>query len=191
MRNLRSAIRYSAVTAACILLSALHLAAKSNEGFVVKSDSFKNGELLSLESVYSGFGCEGKNLSPQLSWSGFPEATKSFIVTIYDPDAPTGSGWWHWTVFNLPSSVTSLEEGIGKGAILPKRAIQGRSDYGENAFGGACPPEGDGWHRYIVTVYAMPTERLPIDANASGALVGYFAQNQSIAKAQITAFYGR
>ncbi|AOY84131.1 YbhB/YbcL family Raf kinase inhibitor-like protein [Moorena producens JHB] len=157
----------------------------------VTSDSFKEGDMLSLDHVYKGFGCEGGNLSPQLSWSGAPEGTNSYIVTAYDPDAPTGSGWWHWTVFNIPASVTSLAEGIGQKAELPEGAVEGKTDFASNGFGGACPPEGDEAHRYIFSVYAMPDETLPLDVNAPGAMVGFFANGQALAKGQITAKYSR
>ncbi len=180
------------LTAIVLSASALSYSvmAKSPELTVTSSD-FKEGEALSVDHVYQGFGCEGGNLSPQLSWSGAPEGTKSYIVTAYDPDAPTGSGWWHWTAFNIPASVTSLDGGIGKIAKLPEGAIEGKTDYASNGFGGACPPKGDEAHRYIFTVYAMPDATLPIDANAPGAMVGFFANNQSLAKGQITAKYAR
>ena len=160
-------------------------------GLTVTSKDFKEGETLSIEHVYKGFGCEGGNLSPQLSWSGAPKDTKSYIITAYDPDAPTGSGWWHWTVVNIPASLTSLNEGISKTDAMPKGAVEGRTDYGSNGFGGACPPEGAKAHRYIVTVYAMPEAKYDSDENASGALVGFYANGNALAKGQIAAKYGR
>ncbi|MDC9701244.1 MAG: YbhB/YbcL family Raf kinase inhibitor-like protein [Alphaproteobacteria bacterium] len=149
-------------------------------------------QTMDIDQVFSGFGCEGKNLSPSLSWSGAPVGTKSFVVTAYDPDAPTGSGWWHWSVFNIPSDVTQLPEGVGtEGMPLPDRAVVARNDYSQNAFGGACPPKGNDPHRYVFTVYAMLREALPIDSTASGALVGFYANNSSLESVSITAYYGR
>ncbi|WP_299438387.1 YbhB/YbcL family Raf kinase inhibitor-like protein [uncultured Rhodospira sp.] len=155
------------------------------------SDDITDGEPLTEAHVYNGFGCEGGNLSPALSWSGAPEGTESFAVTVYDPDAPTGSGWWHWTLFNIPAETTSLPTGVGVEAPLPEGAVQGRTDFGGNAFGGACPPEGHGPHRYIFTVYALPDESLPVDESASGAMVGYFLQGGALDSASITATYER
>lgn len=164
--------------------------AKSPELTVTSSD-FKDGEALSIEQVFKGFGCEGGNTSPQLSWSGAPEGTNSYIVTAYDPDAPTGSGWWHWTVANTPAYVTSLSEGASKTDAMPKGSVEGRTDFGSNGFGGACPPEGDEAHRYVFTVYAMPEASYGIDENDSGALVGFYAHGNALATGKITAQYAR
>ncbi len=156
------------------------------------SSDIADGDSLDLDQVFAGFGCEGGNLSPQLSWSGAPAGTNSFVVTAYDPDAPTGSGWWHWSLANIPATVTSLPEGVGTvGQPLPEGAFAARNDFSQNAFGGACPPEGADPHRYVFTVFAMPQEALPVDETASGALVGFFAENTSLARASITAVYGR
>lgn len=156
------------------------------------SSDIAEGSSLDANQVFAGFGCDGGNLSPQLSWSGAPEGTNSFVVTAYDPDAPTGSGWWHWSLVNIPAKVTSLPEGVGTaGQSLPEGAFAARNDFSQNAFGGACPPEGAAPHRYIFTVFAMPQEALPVDETASGALVGFFAENTSLARASITAVYGR
>ncbi|POZ60467.1 kinase inhibitor [Chromobacterium alticapitis] len=172
-------------------LLALPLAAHA-DGFKLNSDSMADGKPLSLRQVYKGFGCEGGNVSPQLSWSGAPAGAKSFAITAYDPDAPTGSGWWHWTVVNLPASVHSLSEGAGSaGGQLPAGAVQGRTDFGESRFGGACPPVGDKPHRYQFTVWALKTDKLPLDADASGALVGYMLNANALGKASLTATYGR
>ncbi len=155
------------------------------------SPDIAEGEFMDIEQVFSGFGCEGGNLSPSLTWSGAPQGTNSFVVTAYDPDAPTGSGFWHWSVFNIPASVSALPEGAGTvAAPLPEGAVQARNDFSQNAFGGACPPEGR-THRYVFTIYAMPQDTLPIDETASGALVGFFANTSSLASASITAEFGR
>ena len=142
--------------------------------------------------MFNGFGCTGLNKSPQLSWSNAPKDTKSFAINVYDPDAPTGSGWWHWSIFNIPVSLNSLESGASQNKDkLPPGAIQGRTDYGTSEYGGACPPQGDKPHRYIFTVYALDVEKLDLDTNSSGALVGYFLNKHALAKASITAKFGR
>ncbi|POA96714.1 YbhB/YbcL family Raf kinase inhibitor-like protein [Chromobacterium sinusclupearum] len=172
-------------------LLALPLAAQA-DGFKLSSASIADGKPLSLRQVYKGFGCEGGNVSPQLSWSGAPAGTKSFAITAYDPDAPTGSGWWHWTVVNLPANTHALAEGAGStGGALPEGAVQGRTDFGESRFGGACPPVGDKPHRYQFTVWALKVGKLPVDANASGALVGFMLNANALGKASLTATYGR
>lgn len=160
--------------------------------FTLTSTDIADGNALTSKQVFNGFGCEGSNLSPQLSWQGAPEGTQSFAVTVFDPDAPTDSGWWHWTVVNIPASTTSLPAGAGShGGKLPKGATQGRTDFGQAGFGGACPPPGDKPHRYQVTVWALKVPALPIDKNASGAMVSAMLKGTMLAKAQITATYGR
>jgi hypothetical protein len=138
--------------------------------FEATSPTFVDGKFLPAAHVLEGFGCHGGNRSPAIAWSGAPPGTKSFAVTLYDPDAPTGSGWWHWTVFNIPAAVASLPEGAGSptGPGLPDGAIQGRTDFGAPGFGGACPPEGDPPHHYVLTVWALKVEKLPLDASAGG-----------------------
>ena len=127
----------------------------------------------------------GEDVSPQLSWSGAPEGTKSYAVTVYDPDAPTGSGFWHWVVTNIPSSVTELPEGAGddEGSGLPKGAVQFRNDAGGTRFLGAAPPSGHGQHRYFITVYAVGVDDLGVPAEASPAFVGFNLFGQTLARA--------
>ena len=130
------------------------------------------------------------NTSPHLAWSGAPEGTKSYAITVYDPDAPTASGFWHWTVANIPADVTELETGAGSsGGHLPMRAIQGRTDFGRAGFGGAAPPAGHGPHRYIFTVFAVDTDSLDVTADDSGAVFGFNLHFHTLAKASITATY--
>lgn len=154
---------------------------------LTSEDIVANGTL-SSKQVFNGFGCEGQNISPQLSWSGAPKGTKSFAITVYDPDAPTGSGWWHWTVVNIPANVTNLASGADLDKI---GAVQGRTDYGQARFGGACPPKGDEAHRYFFRVYALSKEKLPLDSSASGALAGYYILSNSLGMAEIMATYQR
>ena len=143
------------------------------------------------DQVLSGFGCEGANLSPELVWSDAPPETKSFIVSIHDPDAPTGSGFWHWSSFNIPATVTRLAEGAGSASGgMPAGAVMARNDFSHNQYDGACPPEGS-THKYLVTVFVMPTDSIPLDETASAAIVGFFAKTASIARASVVVTHGR
>lgn len=161
--------------------------------FTLSSPDIKPGSQLSDAQVFNGFGCSGKNISPALQWHGAPAGTKSFALTLYDPDAPTGSGWWHWVVYNIPADVTGLSEGAGAvgGQGLPAGSVQGRSDFGAAAFGGACPPAGDKPHRYVFTVYALKTDKIDVPADASAALIGFMVHADTLGKASFSARYGR
>jgi Raf kinase inhibitor-like YbhB/YbcL family protein len=161
--------------------------------FTLTSASIEPEGTLTHDQVFDGFGCTGKNISPSLAWKNPPKGTKSYAITVYDPDAPTGSGWWHWVVYNLPSSTVELPAGAGTqdGKGLPDGARQGRTDFGVNAFGGACPPEGHKAHRYIFTVHALSTEALDVPSDATAALIGYQINANSLGKASFTAYYGR
>lgn len=161
------------------------------DGFVLKSNELM-GQLNSKQ-VFNGFGCTGENISPALSWENAPEQTKSFAVTMYDKDAPTGSGWWHWVVFNIPTDVTKLQQNSGDplSDVMPKGVVQSKTDYGTNGYGGACPPVGHGAHQYLFTVYALDTAKLDLDQNASPALVGYMLDAHTISKASLVVYYGR
>ena len=179
-----------------ILMTAFLLggaAAAQAGGFTLASPTVKPNSTLTEAQVYKGFGCEGRNVSPALKWSGAPSGTKSFAVTVYDPDAPTGSGWWHWVVYNIPASVTELPEGAGgaDGKGLPAGAVQGRTDFGSAGFGGACPPPGDKPHRYIFTVYALKTDKIEAPADGTAALVGFMINANKLDKASFQAKYGR
>src|SRR5689334_11257804 len=171
----------SSIAAAALLAAGFAHAA----GFTLSSPTVKPGSMLTDAQVYKGFGCEGKNISPALKWSGAPSGTKSYAVTVYDPDAPTGSGWWHWVVYNIPASATELPEGAGgsDGKGMPPGAVQGRTDFGSAGFGGACPPPGDKPHRYIFTVHALKTDKIEAPADASAALVGFMLNANRLGKA--------
>jgi len=177
-------------TAALLSLSASSFAANH---FSVTSTDMSSDKPLTQQQVFNDFGCSGQNISPQLAWANAPEGTKSFAVTLYDPDAPTGSGWWHWTLVNLPATTTSLPAGAGdrQKPQLPAGAIQGRNDYGYAGFGGACPPPGAKPHRYQFTVWALNTDKLPLDNQSSGAMVGYMLNNAALAKAEMTVKFGQ
>jgi len=163
--------------------------AEAAGSFKLMSSDVADGKMMSMDQVANTFGCTGGNVSPELSWSGAPAGTKSFVVTAYDPDAPTGSGFWHWVVFNIPASVTKLDGGV-KPDALPTGTVQARSDYGSIGFGGACPPPGKP-HRYIFTVFALKVDKLDLDASATPAVVGFMTNANAIGKTTLTAKYGR
>jgi hypothetical protein len=172
---------------------AVALTSAQAAGFTLSSPTIEPGSMLTEAQVFSGFGCSGKNISPALKWSGAPAGTKSFALTVYDPDAPTGSGWWHWVVYNIPATATELPEGAGTadGKGLPAGSVQGRTDFGAPGFGGACPPAGDKPHRYIFTVHALKTEKIEAPADASAALIGFMINANRLGQASFTAKYGR
>jgi hypothetical protein len=161
----------------------------------LSSENFKNGDYLGADHILSeayGFGCKGGNRSPQFSWSGAPAGTKSFALTCFDPDAPTGSGFWHWVVANIPPGVTSLALGAGDPAAgkLPPGALEVRTDFGKPGYGGPCPPEGE-VHRYVFTVFAVGMDKLPVTADTSAAVVGFYLHFNTLAKASLTGLYRR
>lgn len=143
--------------------------------------------------IANTFGCKGDNKSPQLSWSNIPNGTKSFAITMYDPDAPTGSGWWHWVVFNIPATVSELKQGAGdlSKRLLPDAAIQSITDFGVSGYGGPCPPENDKPHAYIITVYALKIADLSLSKSASPALVGFVINQNLVAKASLIVYSKR
>ncbi|WP_455817785.1 kinase inhibitor [Pseudomonas cerasi] len=155
----------------------------------LSSQNFNDGDKLPERQVLNAMGYQGDNLSPHLAWDDAPAGTKSFVVTCYDPDAPTGSGWWHWVVANLPADTRELPEGAGSGKVdLPAGSVQTRTDFGSAGYGGAAPPKGES-HRYIFTVHAIDIAALEVDENASGALVGFNVHFHSLGSASITAMY--
>lgn len=157
------------------------------EGFEVESPTFKGQ--LPHKQVLNGFGCKGGNLSPEVSWKNAPKGTKSFALTVYDPDAPTGSGWWHWVVVDIPANVQVLQEGAS--GNLPKGALEVMTSFGAPGFGGACPPQGHPAHRYILTIHALDVDKLGIDAKATSELAGFMIGSHTLAKTSIVAYYGR
>lgn len=159
------------------------------ESFTLASDTLKGQ--LTTEQEFNGFGCSGKNISPELHWSNPPKGTKSFALTVYDPDAPTGSGWWHWTVVNIPADTKKILENASASHSLPKGAIETMTDYGVAGFGGACPPKGDKAHAYIITLHALDTEKLDVGEKSDSALVGFMINSHSIQKASLISYYQR
>jgi len=179
------------VVALALALSSLGVRA-GEASFRLTSPTIKPNSTLSNEQVFNAFGCSGQNVSPALQWSGAPAGTKSFALTVYDPDAPTGSGWWHWVVYNIPATVTELAAHAGNpGGKLPSGAVQGRTDFGSAGYGGPCPPAGDKPHRYIFTVYALKTDKLDVPGDATAAFVGFMIHGSRIGSASFTARYGR
>ena len=174
------------------LLTALLTNASSfAQTFTLKSNDI--GGQATKEQVFNSFGCTGDNKSPQLSWANAPEGTQSFAVTMYDKDAPTGSGWWHWVVFDIPATETGLKQSAGNLNLnlAPNGAIQSNTDFGQPGYGGPCPPEGHGFHQYIITVYALKTAKLGLDKTATPAMVGYNLNFNTLAKASLVMYYKR
>ena len=160
------------------------------------SNSFKDGDYLGQEHILSaeyGFGCGGGNKSPHLKWEDEPGGTKSFALTCFDPDAPTGSGFWHWVVVNIPPNVTELPLDAGNPAAgkLPAGALQVRTDFGKPGYGGPCPPEGDHPHRYLFIIHAVSMDKLPVTADTAAAAVGFYLNFNTLAKASLMGLYKR
>lgn len=158
-------------------------------GFTLTSRDVTDSQPLKQAQVSGIMGAGGQDISPQLSWSGFPEQTRSFAVTVFDPDAPTASGFWHWAVANLPATVTELPAGIGDGSVLPGEAITLRNDAGLARYVGAAPPAGHGYHRYFIAVHAVDVEKLDLTADASPAYLGFNLFMNAIARAVVHGTY--
>jgi Raf kinase inhibitor-like YbhB/YbcL family protein len=175
--------------AAAIAVTALG-AGTASAKMTLTSPDVKNGESIAMEQVANIFGCKGGNLSPALSWKGAPKSAKSFALSIYDPDAPTGSGFWHWVVFNIPVSTTSLPKNASASG-MPAGAVQSRTDYGINGYGGPCPPPGPA-HHYHIKVFAEDVDKFDdMDANTSAAVVGFHLHFHTKAVAEIVATYAQ
>jgi len=161
--------------------------------FEVTSSDVRDGEQLPTPQVSGIFGAGGEDKSPQLSWRGFPPETRSFVVTCYDPDAPTGSGFWHWAVVDIPASVTSLAAGAGddQGSGLPPGAFQLRNDAGLARFLGAAPPPGHGKHRYFFVVHALDVESLGVPKDASNAFLGFNLFSHTVARGMLVPWFER
>jgi Raf kinase inhibitor-like YbhB/YbcL family protein len=159
--------------------------------FTLTSDDI--GGHATQKQVFNGFGCEGDNISPHLAWKNPPSGTKSFAVTIHDKDAPTGSGWWHWLIFNIPADVQELPTDAGNTDkdLAPEGAVQSVTDFGQPGYGGPCPPKGHGLHQYKITVYALDTEEIDAGKDTHPALVGFKLNQHTLSKASLIMYYGR
>ncbi|MCE3233466.1 MAG: kinase inhibitor [Rickettsiaceae bacterium] len=157
----------------------------------LSSNNIQEGKKIRRAQVYDNRNCKGHNLSPYLSWSGAPESTKSFAITVFDPDAPRPSGWWHWVVFNIPKDIQELPAGIGvySNAKLPAHAIEIMNDYGEYGYGGPCPPKGDKPHHYQFSIYALDIDVLQLDSTATASEVKYLLEQHKLAIDTISAYY--
>jgi Raf kinase inhibitor-like YbhB/YbcL family protein len=155
----------------------------------VSSTSIQNNSRLPEAHVFDGWGMTGGNLSPQLSWSGAPEATKGYAVTCFDPDAPTPSGFWHWLLLGIPADVTSLDVGAGIAEKAPAGAFHVANDFGDKKYDGAAPPAGDQSHRYLFAVHALDTDDLGLDDTASAAVTAFTMGMHTLARGVISASY--
>jgi Raf kinase inhibitor-like YbhB/YbcL family protein len=175
-----------------LVVTTVTLAASPDQSptFRLWSDDLKSGTF-QQEQVYAGFGCTGSNMSPHLAWSGAPAGTRSYVITVYDPDAPTGSGFWHWVVANVPASATMIGSNASRTPRMPAGSLETRTDFGPTGYGGPCPPAGDQPHRYIFTIHALKVDRLEVDADMSAALVGFMTNASRIASASFTVRHGR
>jgi Raf kinase inhibitor-like YbhB/YbcL family protein len=185
----------AAALAAINLFAAAPLAAAETGAmakFTLTSPDFSDGGTIADAQVFNGFDCKGGNVSPALKWSGAPAGTKSFALLVHDPDAPTGSGWWHWIVYNIPAGTSSLPAAAGdpKKNLMPAGVVQGRSDYGTIGYGGPCPPAGKP-HHYHFRLYALKVAKLEVPADASAALIGFNVRAQELGKAELLGLYGR
>jgi Raf kinase inhibitor-like YbhB/YbcL family protein len=196
-RTGRAGFGLAAAVATTALLAAQSPAAQTPPDsaagkFTLSSTDISAGAQIAEQQVFNGFGCKGGNVSPALSWSNPPAGTKSFALLMHDPDAPTGSGWWHWLAYNIPTSVSSLPAGAGdpQKNLLPAGAVQGRTDFGTPGYGGPCPPPGKP-HHYYLRLYALKVAKLDVPADATAAYIGFMVRMQSLGKAELMGVYGR
>jgi Raf kinase inhibitor-like YbhB/YbcL family protein len=184
--NFRSALLATFLT--------LLVSASPVQAMELRSASLEPGAQVPETHVYDGFGCSGDNLSPALEWSRVPEGTESLALTVYDPDAPTGSGWWHWLVYDIPAAERELPLWAGASSrlnLLPAGTKQGRNDYGEHAYGGPCPPPGDEPHRYVFRIFALDVKSLPISEDVPAAQIGYQVRAHALDSGKFVFYYSR
>ncbi len=163
----------------------------SAQNFTLKSNDVKGQA--QMQQIFNNFGCKGENKSPQLSWVNPPQGTLSFAITMYDPDAPSGSGWWQWVMFNIPANVMELVQNAGNPELnlAPKGCIQSLNDYGDYGYGGPCPPETGRIHEYIITIYALNVPKLDLTKETNPAMVGFYINAHTIQKASVVMYYQR
>jgi Raf kinase inhibitor-like YbhB/YbcL family protein len=181
------------VKMASVTIVAALVAQTAHAAFTLTSPAFKNGATIPNRYAYSGYGCTGRNTSPELDWTGAPADTKTFALTVFDPDARNGQGWWHWVVFNIPGSVTKLQPGAGSGsdALLPQGAVQGRNDFETVGYGGPCPPPGSPPHHYHFTLYALDEHVDGLSPLASGPLLVKTIRGHVLAKTELVGLFKR
>lgn len=179
--------------APALALAALLAGPVAAADFALTSPQLAPGAKLAEAQVFNGFGCSGGNVSPELRWSGAPAGTKSFALLVHDPDAPTGSGWWHWVVWNIPATASALPARAGDpaAALLPAGTVQGNTDFGAPGYGGPCPPPGSKPHRYFFRLHALKVDRLDLPANATAAFVGFNVNANTLAVAELMGTYNR
>ncbi|MGH6888241.1 MAG: YbhB/YbcL family Raf kinase inhibitor-like protein [Rhizomicrobium sp.] len=174
------------IATATLAVSALLASCLGGVAMELTSPDVANGKMLSLAQVNSR--CGGENRSPAMAWSGAPAGTKSFALTLFDPDARGGRGFWHWLMIDIPAGSAGLREGAGSGAGLPAGAVQSANDFGETGYGGACPPPGSRAHHYVFTLYAMGTPKVP--ETGAGTLAVYL-KSHALAAATLAGLYKR
>lgn len=186
--HLSTKLRRAVLAAAVVALPGLAAAMELSSPDIVQ------GENIAQTFAFNAFGCTGENISPELDWSGAPEGTKSFVLMVHDPDAATGgAGFWHWVVVDIPASASGVAQGAGTtdGARLPDGARQIATDFGVPGWGGPCPPEADAAHRYDLTLYAMPVEKLDVPDGVTASMAGFMVNSMALAKATLSASYDR
>jgi Raf kinase inhibitor-like YbhB/YbcL family protein len=183
-------MKFSCIALYCSFLLVVSVNAESGT-FRLESPEWHDGGTVPMRNLFNGSGCNGSNISPGFHWLGAPKGTRSFAITIYDPDAPSPGGWWHWVVFNIPSPVSTLPAGAGDKASsrLPPGSSQCRNDYGESGYGGPCPPPG-ATHRYVAKIYALDVEKISARSDAPPGRVAKQIQEHSIGSAQLTVSFG-
>jgi Raf kinase inhibitor-like YbhB/YbcL family protein len=186
--------RAALIAGTWVMTPALYAAeqAQPASGFTLSSPDIAQGRKMASAQIFNSFGCSGENISPALNWSHAPEGTQSFALLVHDPDAPTASGWWHWLVYNIPATASSLPAGAGdpKARLLPSGAVQGRTDFATYAYGGPCPPPGK-LHHYHFRLYALKVPKLEVPGDASAAFIAFNVHANALGETQITATYSR
>lgn len=188
---LRGVIATGAMVASVGWTNAQTMTAPVADEFNLSSSEIASRKPFPESGIADTFGCTGGGRSPQLSWSGAPPGTRSFVLTFYDPDAPTGSGWWHWVVYDIPAATTGLAGGSGKGTSLPEGAKEARVDNGRAGYSGPCPPVGAPAHRYTFTLHALKIEKLAVPPDATPALIGFMTTVNRIGQATLTVEHKR
>lgn len=173
------------------LLATILASTAQADSFQLSSPDLGEPPTMQETFVFNGFGCQGQNLSPALDWTAPPAGTKSFAVTVYDPDAPTGSGWWHWVAFNLPGDARHLPTGASSQHEMPEGTVESRTDFGAPGYGGPCPPEGHGDHHYQFRIFALDVDHLELSKESPAALVGYMLNQHALGVAELETTYSR